>query len=452
MTGYLTKLLDYSDEIALCFDNGNYTYKELNDRINYFFNGLKDIKSGQVVCIISDYSFEAISLFFALVKNKNIIVPIVSENREEIEKRLDVVSPDVVINLREGNFSDLPNYNVSSDSRHPLILDIVASRSSGLVLFSSGSTGVPKAMIHNLDNLLSTYADKRSKSLSIMVFLMFDHIGGLNTLLNSLAMGAKIVIPQKREPEHVAMLVEQEKINLLPASPTFLNMMLIANVHQQYDLKSLRMITYGTEAMPESLLLRLKAALPRVKLLQTFGTSETGIAQTSSRSSSSLEIRFDDPNQEYKIVDNELWLRSKTQILGYLNHDMSSFSDDGWFQTGDLVEQSGDGYLRIIGRAKEVINVGGEKVLPSEVESVLLEVDGVEDCVVYAASNAITGQTVVANITPASDMDLKELKKQIRKYCRTKLDSYKVPTKMNFSTDTGISDRFKKVRINKYSN
>ncbi|OUJ21443.1 hypothetical protein BTO19_26490, partial [Vibrio parahaemolyticus] len=71
---------------------------------------------------------------------------------------------------------------------------------------------------------------------------------------------------------------------------------------------------------------------------------------------------------------------------------------------------------------------------------------------VYAASNAITGQTVVANITPASDMDLKELKKQIRKYCRTKLDSYKVPTKMNFSTDTGISDRFKKVRINKYSN
>ncbi|WP_257979774.1 long-chain fatty acid--CoA ligase [Vibrio parahaemolyticus] len=280
MTGYLTKLLDYSDEIALCFDNGNYTYKELNERINYFFNGLKDIKSGQVVCIISDYSFEAISLFFALVKNKNIIVPIVSENREEVEKRLDVVSPDVVINLREGNFSDLSNYNVSSDSRHPLILDIVASRSSGLVLFSSGSTGVPKAMIHNLDNLLSTYADKRSKSLSIMVFLMFDHIGGLNTLLNSLAMGAKIVIPQKREPEHVAMLVEQEKINLLPASPTFLNMMLIANVHQQYDLKSLRMITYGTEAMPESLLLRLKAALPRVKLLQTFGTSETGIAQT----------------------------------------------------------------------------------------------------------------------------------------------------------------------------
>ncbi|WP_257970089.1 AMP-binding protein, partial [Vibrio parahaemolyticus] len=72
------------------------------------------------------------------------------------------------------------------------------------MLFSSGSTGVPKAMIHNLDNLLSTYADKRSKSLSIMVFLMFDHIGGLNTLLNSLAMGAKIVIPQKREPEHVA--------------------------------------------------------------------------------------------------------------------------------------------------------------------------------------------------------------------------------------------------------
>ncbi|MCG6428237.1 AMP-binding protein, partial [Vibrio parahaemolyticus] len=144
----------------------------------------------------------------------------------------------------------------------------------------------------------------------------------------------------KREPEEVAQLIEKEKVNLLPASPTFLNMMLIADVHRRFNLRTLRMITYGTEAMPESLLLRLKKELPRVKFLQTFGTSETGIAQTSSRSSDSLEIKIDDPNQEYKIINGELWLKSKTQILGYLNHDMSGFSDDGWFKTGDLVEES----------------------------------------------------------------------------------------------------------------
>ena len=451
MSSYLEKLKQFSEKTALCFDCVSYSYSELNGKIDAFYEDVEKIQQGKVVCIISDYSFNAISLFFSLVKNKNIIVPIVSENKEEIDKRLSVIQPDIIINLRTGSFENSTYLDIDASTRHPLIINIIESKSSGLVLFSSGSTGTPKAMIHNLDALLDTYIDKRAKSLSIMVFLMFDHIGGLNTLLNSLSMGAKVIIPDKREPEHVAMLIEREKVNLLPASPTFLNMMLISNVHQQYDLKSLRMVTYGTESMPESLLLRLKLALPKVKLLQTFGTSETGIAQTSSRSSSSLEIKFDDPNQEYKVVNNELWLRSKTQILGYLNHDMNSFSEDGWFQTGDLVELSDDGYLKIMGRVKEVINVGGEKVLPSEVESVLLNVDGVEDCIVYAAANAITGQTVVANITAASNLDLKDLKKQIRKYCRSQLDAYKVPTKVNFNTDTGISERFKKVRINKYS-
>ncbi len=445
---YLDKLSGYSDEVALSFNAKQHSYSDLNRNINRFENDLKKITQGQVVCIISDYSFDAISLFFALVKRKCIIVPIVSENQEEVDKRIAVIKPDVVINLRKSTGIAFEQFEQDIGLRHQLVLDLILREQSGLVLFSSGSTGEPKAMIHNLDALLATYVDKRPKSLSIMVFLMFDHIGGLNTLLNSLSMGAKIVIPARREPEHVAMLIERDKVNLLPASPTFLNMMLIANVHQHYDLKSLRMVTYGTEAMPESLLLRLKATLPRVKLLQTFGTSETGIAQTSSRSSSSLEIKFDDPNQEYKIVNNELWLRSKTQIMGYLNHDMSSFSEDGWFQTGDLVEQSEDGYLKIIGRAKEVINVGGEKVLPSEVESVLLSIDGVEDCVVYAAANTITGQTVVANVTPSSTVDTKELKKQIRKYCRAQLDAYKVPTKVNFNTNTGVGERFKKVRLN----
>ena len=148
----------------------------------------------------------------------------------------------------------------------------------------------------------------------------------------------------------------------------------MSKANEKYDLSSLRMITYGTETMPESLLNRLKVAFPRVKFLQTFGTSETGIANTSSKSSNSTFMKIDDPELEYKIVDNELWLKSKTQVMGYLNSSMDSFTEDGWFKTGDLVEATEDGYIKIIGRNKEVINVGGEKVLPNEVESVILEI------------------------------------------------------------------------------
>ncbi|HDY7469370.1 TPA: long-chain fatty acid--CoA ligase [Vibrio vulnificus] len=449
MIEYLEKINTYSDLTALCFEDESYTYQQVSERIEYYYNKSSALKPGSVVSIISDYSFESISLFFALAKRKCIIAPIVSANVEEIAKRENEILPDATVTIQvkgEVQFS----YHDNLAPRHDLISKIRAKEHAGLILFSSGSTGKPKAMIHDLNVLSSTYLDKKPKKLSIMVFLMFDHIGGLNTLLNSMSMGAKIVIPTKREPEHVAYLIERENVNLLPASPTFLNMMLIAGVQNNFNLKSLRMITYGTEAMPESLLARLKQEWPRVKLLQTFGTSETGIAQTSSRSSSSLEIKIDDPNQEFKIVNGELWLRSKTQILGYLNHDMSGFSDDGWFKTGDLVEESEDGYLKIIGRLKEVINVGGEKVLPSEVESCILEVKGVSDCVVYAVANAITGQTVATNVVLEVGADEKVVKKEIRKHCKANLDRYKVPTKIIFSKDAAIGERFKKIRLDKY--
>jgi len=84
--------------------------------------------------------------------------------------------------------------------------------------------------------------------------------------------------------------------------------------------------------------------------------------------------------QEFLAERRALWLKSKTQIMGYLNAPMDSFTEDGWFKTGDLVEVTDDGYIKIIGRSKEVINVGGEKVLPAEVESIIpnLEIEKIK--------------------------------------------------------------------------
>ena len=182
---------------------------------------------------------------------------------------------------------------------------------------------------------------------------MFDHIGGLNTLLNCLSMNVQMVFPETREPDHVAHLIEKYHVFVLPASPTFLNLMLIADCPKRYDLSSVRMITYGTEPMPESLLIKLKEAFPRVKFLQTFGTSETGISTTSSYSSTSTFLKIDDPNTEYKIIDGELWLRSKTQIMGYLNSSMERFTEDGWFRTGDMVEEKGISFDTVCGYFQE---------------------------------------------------------------------------------------------------
>ena len=435
----------FDDKIAIIHNNISYTYKDLSINIqNIKLNIIQDkILQGDVVSIIDDYSFNSISLLLALYQNKNIIVPIASNIESEIKNKIEESFSNKVIKIINNKF-DIQEYKVRNT--HKMIKSLQDSNNSGLILFSSGSTGKPKAMIHNFDNLVNHYQNKKEKSMNMILFLMFDHIGGLNTLLNILSMGATMIIPPNRNADDICKIIQDYKIRILPSSPTFLNLILMSKAYEKYDLKSLRMITYGTETMPESLLLRLKEIFPKTKLLQTFGTSETGIASTSSKSSNSTYMKLDDANLDYKIVDNELWLKSKTQVMGYLNSSMDSFTDDGWFKTGDLVEVIDDGYIKIIGRNKEVINVGGEKVLPNEVESVILSMSEIDDVMVYGQSNIITGQTVVCDVVFNIDINTKEAKKLIRKFCKNKLDNYKIPTKVNIVNRTNFSSRFKKIR------
>ena len=444
MNNMIDKFKD-NDQTAIIYDGKKYSYNELYIKIKEIESFIKDkIKSGEVVAILADYSFVSIALFFALYENKNIIAPITSTSQKEIDGKVKESFSTKIINLED---EKLVITNIKSEASHKIINDLQTSKCAGLILFSSGSTGAPKAMIHNLDTLVDSYGDKKQKQINMLVFLMFDHIGGINTMLNILSMNATMIIPQNRNADDICKLIEEYKIAVLPSSPTFLNLILINRSYEKYDLSSLRMITYGTETMPEGLLNILKVVFSKVKFLQTFGTSETGIAATSSKSSSSTFMKIDDENLEYKIVDNELWLRSKTQILGYLNRSMESFTNDGWFKTGDLVELDNEGFIRIIGRNKEIINVGGQKVLPSEVESVLLGMDEIEDCLVYGEQNAITGQSVSCDVVLKHGIDDSGFKILVRKFCKDKLDNFKIPTRVNVVQKTEFTERFKKSRI-----
>ena len=441
MSFILEKFKSFNSKNAIVFEDRIYTYEEFIKQIKDYKNILdKHNISSKVVVILGDYSFYNLALFFALYENKNIIVPITSNIKKVQDDFIKESFCQTIIKTDERN---LLIQDLKTTSSHNMIDNLIEKNSSGLILFSSGSTGKPKAMIHNLDTLIDSFKDKKEKSMNMLVFLMFDHIGGLNTVFNALCMGACLIIPKIKDAKTICELIEKYKIMVLPSSPTFLNLILISEEYKNYDLSSLRMITYGTETMPQSLLLKLKEVFPKVKFLQTFGTSETGISTTSSKSSNSLFMKLEDINGEYKIVENELWLRSKTQVLGYLNASMDSFTSDGWFKTGDLVEVDGE-YIKIIGRAKEVINVGGQKVLPAEVESIILEMEEISDCMVYGEKNAITGQTVVCDVV--LNKNIENIKKRVRVFCKDRLDAYKIPTKVNVVDKTNFSDRFKKIR------
>jgi acyl-coenzyme A synthetase/AMP-(fatty) acid ligase len=131
-------------------------------------------------------------------------------------------------------------------------------------------------------------------------------------------------------------------------------------------------------------------------------------------------------------------------MLGYLNAP-SPFDDEGFLDTGDLVEQDGE-WIKVLGRASEIINVGGSKVFPAEVESVLLEMSNVEDVVVFGQDHPITGKIVVAKFKLSSAETSRELKARMLAFCRAKLQSYKVPSKISLTEDKTYNERFKRMR------
>jgi len=445
-------LLDNFDllgsRVAIIHDSTEYDYQSLAEEIRKKRNDFEKnpvVDQSKITLLESDYSFDGVTTFFALMLLKKIIVPVANATKEEFENRAQICRAQVHIVVRDHGI-DVTETNTGATDVPDLCEKLVVEKQAGLILFSSGTSGEPKAMVHNLDNLVQSFRSDRNRSSRILVFLLFDHIGGLNTLLSGLIKGTTLVFPSGRSPGAVARLIEMHRVRVLPTSPSFLNLLLLSNVCADYDLASLRLITYGTEPMPVDLLPRLKETFPRAKLVQTYGTSETGIAQTQSSSSLSVDFKISDSSIESKIVDDELWLKSPTRVLGYINFDEDQFTDDGWYRTGDLVETGEGGFYKIKGRKSDIINVGGEKVFPTEIEDCILSNPEITDCLVTGKPNVITGQTVVAKVVPATDLPPAVVRKIVRDWCHERLSKYKVPSKVTVVSELPVGERFKKIR------
>jgi acyl-coenzyme A synthetase/AMP-(fatty) acid ligase len=418
-----------------------YTYNDLFNKIKIYEQLIEKFINCRIA-VIGDFNFETISLLLAFRNSSNIFIPIIQTTDLEVKRKIKDSNVNFIFKL-----NPLNNDFIIEDVTESVI---DCKDMSGLILFSSGTTGEPKMMFHDFDKLFSVlnYSVKKQRNLKILLFLMFDHIGGINTLLNCLKDGSTIVITNDRNPFTICKIINKYNIHVLPTTPTFLNLMLMSEIDFQNQLKSLKLITYGTERMPQIILQKLKKELPNVKLLQTFGTSETGILKTVSKSSDSLFFKIEDDRYQYKIVDNVLLIKSSLNINGYLNIKSDKFDQDGWYNTGDLVEIDQEGYIMVIGRINEVINIGGQKVLPAEIEEVLLSHEGIQDCLIYGKNNVITGQSVCAKLVlndVYQNKNESEIKSIIKTYCREKLDKYKVPTKIEIVDKLKFTTRYKKV-------
>ncbi len=429
------------DNEAVIWNDKVYNYRYLLERYEFWLDFLRgNTKSGSVVAVRADYNPDSISLMLALIENGNIFVPFSFANKDIEEK---IQSAEVEHYIKFDQNGDFRFIDTEIKAKHELINELRKRKHPGVIVFSSGSTGKPKAALHDYTHLLNKFKVKRA-TLRTVTFLLFDHWGGINTLLYILSNTGVIGVPDVRSPEEVCEFIEKYKIELLPTTPTFINLILISKAYLKHDISSLKVVSYGTEMMPESTLKAFNKLFPDITLKQTYGLTELGVMRTKSESNDSLWVKVGGEDYETKVVDNVLYIKAKTSILGYLNAP-SPFDKDGWYNTGDRVEQKGE-YIRFLGRENDIINVGGQKVFPAEVESVLMQIDNINEATVFGKANPIMGNVVAAKIILEQNEPLSQLKSRIRKYCKDKLESYKIPVHVEIVEKTEVSERFKKVR------
>ncbi len=435
---------EHSNQTAIVWRGRCFTYGLLLDSVARWEENLAQhrISPGTIVALNADFSPTSVALIIALIRKSCVVVPLTSSVSSKREEFLRLSEAAIEIEVSTDDTATFRTLDALP--QHELLRRLIVSRRPGLVLFSSGSTGASKAIVHDFAALLEKFRVRRHARCMI-TFLLFDHIGGVNTLFYALSNGGCVVTVSERTPDAVCRAIDEHGVQTLPTSPTFLNLLLLSGALDQYSLQSLDTITYGTEVMPEQTLRRLHDKLPHVQLVQTYGLSEVGILRSKSESSESLWVKLGGEGYQTRVVDGLLQIKSQSAMLGYLNAP-SPFTEDGWFQTGDIVEVKGD-FFRLLGRQSEIINVGGEKVFPVEVESVIQAMDGVVDVAVIGEKNAITGQIVSAEVALSTGESVSEFRKRMIAYCRPRMAPFKIPQRVTVAEAGALHGaRFKKLR------
>lgn len=437
------RVASWGEAPAVVWNDITASYTELSKLTDEWLEKFlaRNLEAGQVVALEGSFSPNACAALFALVRLGAVVAPLTPLMRTHRDKFLDICEARLLVEFDEADGYSFHEYE--REVTNAVTKKLQARQHPGLVIFSSGSTGTPKAILHDFASLLEKFEKVRAKK-TTLTFLLFDHIGGIDTLFNTVASGGTVVTVPNRDPETVSKAIEKYRVHTLPASPTFLNLWLMSGLFEQYDFSSLKVIAYGTEPMPPATLKKLHEFLPEASLVQTYGMSELGVLRSRSRDSESLWIKFTGEGFQTKIIDGILWVKAEAAMLGYLNAP-DLFDEEGWLNTQDAVEVDGE-YLRILGRASDLINVGGQKVYPAEVENILMQMDNVQEVAVFGKAHPMMGQMVAARFNLKEPEPLADFKRRLGAFCRERMAAYQVPRLVEIVEGEQFGSRFKKLR------
>jgi acyl-CoA synthetase (AMP-forming)/AMP-acid ligase II len=307
----------------------------------------------------------------------------------------------------------------------------VTSWDTEWILATSGTTGTPKLVGHSTLGLMGTVKSDPARGREFVWGLVYEafRFAGLQVVLQALVGGSRLVIcdPKARVNEQAAFL-RRSGVNALSATPTYWRRVLMSGVVQDHQF---RQITLGGEAADQQILDALAARFPEARITHIYASTEAGVGFSVSDGRAGFPADFLRAGVAGRAMAIGEEGTLQIAVRGDLPESMP-VEQAGFLDTGDLVEVRND-RVYFVGRRSGTINVGGNKVVPEQVEAVIRQVEGVADAVVKAKASSVTGQLVVADVVPwSSGADTTALRKAVVGHCKAVLARYQVPALIRF--------------------
>lgn len=463
------KALQGPDAIALVDGSRRLTYAKLYALAMGTAQNLRKrgLLPGERVATVMQNSVESVALIYGTWLAGGIIVPLNPQARghdvcslaQHAGARLLVPDPDfrdlnAVMSAMHGSDVEVVSaQDLCRDDSTPLAEPCINGPASlAMLLYTSGTTGHPKAVMLSHGNIsantaaIISYLELTSHD-SVLSVLPFNYSYGSSVLHTHLAAGGTIVLQKNLVfPHAIVETMARENVTGFSGVPSTFALLLSRVNFSETKLDSLRYVTQAGAAMPVTLIGKLRTALPTASIFVMYGQTEATArlsyvppARLADKPGAAgipvpgvdLSIRDEHGRTLQAFATGEIWARGPNIMQGYWRDEAASREVliDGWLKTGDIGYLDDEGYLFLAGRRSDIIKTGAHRIHPVEIEEAIAGMPGVREVAVAGIDDDILGQAVAAYIVAAPEnapsVD------QIKAHCRSLLATYKIPKQVH---------------------
>ena len=446
----------HPDKIAVIDNNSKLTYSKLNQEVNDFSSFFNKFPKNSVISLLFDNTHEFVISYLGVI-NSGCIAHLIPTgiSQKNLMDQISSAKPKLVLSS-ENHFSKIAEIESKSieklrfsevrktnyEERKPNPTDYA------YLIYTSGTTSSPKGVpithsncVFTTKNIVKTL-QYSSNDIDILP-LPLSHSFGLGCLHTSLYVGSTLVLHQSMDIPQILNSIKKHNASTLAAVPPTLSKIVSNNLEDVLNsLSKLRLIITNSMFFPPETIQKLKKILNDGKVATYYGLTEASRStfmifdsnekiESVGKPSDGISLKLVSSNDESLI--GEIWIKGKNVIEKYWNEEYKENFNDGWLKTGDLGRVDDDGYLYILGRVDELINISGEKVYPQEIERAVKVLSGIDDAVAVPMKHEVFGEVVKLFVKKSVKSDVS--KTDILTHCIKNLERFKVPAKIEFVED-----------------